>query len=85
MPLLEGEGAQVWAYQRIKTLLNSVTALVGCAVSNSMAAPKNPQDGQLVLARSPWRPVAGQTADAWVYFDGAAGIWRLLATAPTNT
>lgn len=85
MPVLGGEGIQVWAHQRIKTLLNSVTALVGCAVSNSMGAPKVPVDGQLLLSRSPWRPVSGQTADAWVYFDGAAGIWRLLATTPTNT
>lgn len=85
MPLLEGEGAQVWAFQRIKTLLNSVTALVACAVSNSLSAPKTPQDGQVLLARSPWRPVSGQTTDQWVYYDGAAGIWRLLSTSPTNT
>lgn len=85
LPLIEGEGAQVWANARIKSLLNSVTSLIACAVSNSMAAPKIPQDGQLILARAPWRPVAGQTADAWCYFDGAAGIWRLLTTTPTNT
>ena len=84
-PLLEGEGAQVWAQQRIKSLLNSVASLIQASVSNSMAAPKTPQDCQLLLSRDPWRPVAGQTADAWVYFDGAAGIWRFLATAPTNT
>lgn len=85
MPILGDDGAQVWAHQRIKALLNSVTALVGCAVSNLMAAPKTPQDGQLVLSRAPWRPVAGQTADAWVYWDQAGGVWRFIATAPTNT
>lgn len=85
MPILEGEGAQVWAAARIKSLLNSVSSLIACAVSNSKAAPKVPQDGQLLLARDPWRPVAGQVADAWVYYDGAAGIWRFLTTAPTNT
>lgn len=85
MPIMGGEGAQVWAYARIKTMLNSIASLITCAVSNSMAAPKVPQDGQLLLARAPWRPVSGQTADGWVYYDQAAGIWRLLATTPTNT
>jgi hypothetical protein len=85
MPILGEEGIQVWANQRIKALLNSVTSLIACAVSNSKAAPKSPQDGQLLLSRNPWRPVAGQTTDQWVYYDAAAGIWRLLATAPTNT
>jgi hypothetical protein len=85
LPLLGGEGAQVWANQRIVTLQNSVNSLIAMAVSNSKEAPKVPQDGQLLLSRNPWRPVAGQVADAWVYYDGAAGIWRFLATAPTNT
>lgn len=85
MPILEGEGAQTWVNKRVKSILTSLASLIQCAVSNSMAAPKVPQDGQLLLARYPWRPVSGQTTDQWVYYDGAAGIWRLLATAPTNT
>lgn len=85
MPILGGEGAQVWAQQRIKSLATSVLALVQMAVSNASKAPVNPGDGTLKLARWPWWPVAGQHVDAWVYYDQAAGIWRFIGTDPTTT
>ena len=84
-PLLGGNGAQVWARARIVSLVRAVQQLVAMAVSNSLAAPVEPQDGMVRLSRWPWWPVAAQSADAWVYYDMAGGVWRLLSTSPTTT
>lgn len=85
MPILGGEGALVWSNQRIKSLLTSVLGLVQMCVCNATQAPASPADGTMKLSRWPWWPVSGQAADAWVFYDQAAGIWRLIATAPTST
>lgn len=85
MPILGGEGAQVWANQRIKGLINSVLALIQMAVCNATKAPAVLADGTTKLSRYPWWPVAGQTADGWVYYDQAGAIWRFTSTAPTST
>lgn len=84
-PTLEGSGAQVWADQRVKGLIRSVLGLIQMAVCNATKAPTSPADGTTKLSRWPWWPVSGQTADAWVFFDQAAAIWRLTSTAPTST
>lgn len=44
----------------------------------AIAAPLRPFDGMIRLSRSPWRPVAGTTTDAWVFYDGTIPGWALL-------
>lgn len=84
-PLLGGNGAQVWARDRVVSLVKAAQQLAAMAVSNALAAPVVPQDGMIRLARWPWWPVSGQTADGWVFYDMAGGVWRLLSTPPTST
>jgi hypothetical protein len=80
-----GENLVRWANRNSGNLAASVSKLVAFCVSNAKAAPTKPQDGMLRLARSPWWPVSGQTADAWVYYDAAGNTWQYLTTPPTNT
>lgn len=68
--------------QRIKSVLAAYSDRLPQATDK---APTAPSDGMIRLSRDPWRPVSGQTADAWVYYDAAGSVWRYLSTAPTNT
>jgi hypothetical protein len=85
LPILEGAGVLRWLQTRVTSLLAVTTQLVQMAVSNAQTAPTPPQDGMVRLARYPWWPVSGQTADAWVYYDTSGALWRYLSTAPTST
>jgi hypothetical protein len=84
LPLLPGgEGPYTQAeLRRLQTVLAAYQNLLPQA---STQAPVNLVDGMIRLARSPWWPVAGQAADAWVYWDAAGVVWRYQATAPTTT
>jgi hypothetical protein len=85
IPALGSVAAQRWVVDRVRSLVNCAVSLVNQIPGARTAAPPNPQDGWTFLARDPWRPVAGQTVDAWVYYDAAGGVWRLQGTTPTNT
>lgn len=41
-------------------------------------APKVLMDGMIRLARTPWWPAVGQSADGWVYYDLASTSWKFL-------
>ena len=58
----------------IATTLNGVLMMLPQAAT---AAPASQHTGMVRLARSPWRPVLNQTADAWVIYNGTG--WDLLA------
>lgn len=66
----------------LQAVLASTQAMITQAAT---AAPSQPVDGMVRLARAPWRPVAGVTTDAWVYFDSPSNAWKLRDAAPTNT
>ena len=68
--------------QRIQSLAENILLMTPQAATT---APLNPLDGMKRLARSPWRPVAGQNTDAWVYYDGALQEWVYEGTAPVTT
>jgi len=61
--------------QAIGKSLNSVQLLTPQA---AVSVPSTLIDGMQRLARAPWRPVTGQTEDAWVYWDASAAVWKLL-------
>lgn len=84
VPTIPG-GAETYAQnemQRIQTLAENVLQMTPQA---STQAPPVFLDGMRRLARNPWHPVAGQTVDAWVYYDAAAGAWVYEGTAPVTT
>lgn len=85
LPILGGEGTATWTKNRFDQLQNTISSLTAAAVSNAKQVPAPLQDGMIRLARYPWWPVSGQSADAWVYYDACGAIWRLLSTAPTST
>jgi hypothetical protein len=84
-PLIQSTNWDRWVLERITAIYSGFANLISMCVSNAMQEPKVLQDAQVRLARYPWWPVSGQTADNWVYYDEAAGIWRYLSTAPTST
>lgn len=62
-------------YRRIQRTLD---VLVRMAPQAATKAPPVAEDGMQRLSRSPWWPVAGQVADAWVYYDAPLGSWQFL-------
>lgn len=81
-PILEGGDSSFVLAElaKIQDVFRSTQAMIPQAANK---APSSPQDGMVRLARAPWRPVADQTGDAWVYFDGSSSTWMLLPTAPS--
>lgn len=78
-------GDAVYLAAQLAAIANSLSGIRAMTPQSATAAPKVLLDGMTRLARNPWRPVAGQTADAWVYYDAAGAVWRYQATPPTNT
>lgn len=78
-------GDAVYLAAQLGAIANSLSGIRAMTPQSATVAPKALLDGMVRLSRDPWRPVSGQTADAWVYWDAAGGIWRFQATAPTNT
>ena len=56
----------------IQAVLASTQAMIPQAATQP---PKLPVDGMQRLSRAPWRPLAGQVADQWVYFDAPSNSW----------
>lgn len=83
-PLIDGgDGAYLRTeLQNVHAAIESTQLFTPCP---AIKAPASPVDGMIRLARKPWRPVAGQTVDKWVYYDGVGAVWRYLGTDPTNT
>lgn len=84
LPILSG-GAAKFGQKQFDQLDKTIAHLLIMNPQSATAAPQQLFDGMRRLSRAPWRPVTGQIADAWVYFDAASGLWRLLSTAPSNT
>jgi hypothetical protein len=84
LPILDGGSGKYMQseLQSIKSVLDNYQAMLPQA---AIKAPIKPVDGMIRLSRSPWWPVSGQTADAWVYWDAAGQVWLYTSTAPTNT
>jgi len=84
LPLLDGGDGKYMQNElvRLQAVLRAYQNLLPQAASE---APKTLVDGMIRLSRDPWRPVSGQTTDQLVYWDAAGSLWRLLATAPTNS
>ena len=60
---------------RVAAVLRDLRSLAPQACTSE---PDRRVDGMQRLARSPWHPAAGQSVDAWVYFDEASLTWKLL-------
>jgi hypothetical protein len=83
-PILPG-GADAYVQKELGRIQAAIKATQALTPSAAVKAPEKPVDGMMRLARFPWRPVSGQTADAWVYYDAVGAAWRYLSTAPTNS
>lgn len=83
-PILDGGQATFLLNElsRIQDVFKSTQEMIPQA---STKAPTTPKDGMIRLARAPWRPVAGQNVDQWVFYDGASNQWTYLMNTPTNT
>ena len=84
LPILPG-GDGPYTQKELRRIGSTIDTIAQMLPQAATKAPTQLSDGMQRLARDPWRPVAGQTTDQWVYYDAAGGVWRLLSTAPTNT
>lgn len=74
-PILEGRDKQ-YLDQELTAVGVAIGSLLRMTPQPATVAPKAPADGMIRLSRSPWRPLSGQTVDAWVYFDGPTAAWK---------
>lgn len=75
LPLMNG-GLGPYAqreYDKIHRTLGTVLLLLP---QEANEAPRVLMSGMVRLSRAPWWPVAGQTQDAWVYYDGPTQTWQ---------
>lgn len=63
------------ALRRIETTLSDLCLL---CPQEADAEPPRRWSGMQRLSRAPWRPLPGQTEDAWVYYDGLSDTWKPL-------
>lgn len=83
-PILPG-GDDVYTQKEVQRLTKATQKLYLTSPITVTKAPTAPVDGMIRLARSPWHPVAGQTADAWVYYDATTQTWRYLSDTNAAT
>lgn len=76
-PLIAG-GDAVYLGRQLQAISDSILSLVRLTPQPATTPPRTLTDGMQRLARAPWWPVVGQTADRWVYFDGPTGTWLYL-------
>lgn len=84
LPIINADPAK-FAQKQFDQLSNTISTALLMQQQSATAEPTTKLDGMPRLARAPWRPVAGQTQDAWVYWDAAGQVWRLQGTPPTST
>jgi hypothetical protein len=84
LPILVG-GESAFYNNELQRISDTFKAYLEMLPQAATKAPDRLIDGMVRLSRDPWRPVASQTVDKWVYYDAAGGIWRYLATDPSNT
>jgi hypothetical protein len=77
LPLLPmGEGAYTQReLDGIKRTLDSILLMIPQPANK---APLKLADGMIRYARTPFWPVAGQVADAWVWYDLPNAVWKFL-------
>lgn len=76
-PSLPG-GDAVYLAAQLQAIATSIAGLRLMSPQAAAEVPKTLNDGMQRLARAPWWPVVGQTADAWVYYDLPTGTWLYL-------
>lgn len=64
--------------RELAAIKRTIDGIIRMTPQATNKAPQALQDGMLRLARDPWRPAAGQVADAWVYYDAPTNSWLLL-------
>jgi len=84
LPIIQG-GAEPFAQKQFDQIRNTLQSTLILMPQSATSPPTTLIDGMKRLARAPWRPVAGQGADAWVYWDAVGQVWRFLSDAPSNT
>lgn len=76
-PTLAG-GDPLYLQKQLQAISQAIQDLVVVAPQAAVKVPPVLIDGMIRLARSPWYPVSGQTADGWVYYDSPTASWNFL-------
>lgn len=74
-PTLDG-GDRAYVLEELRRLEATIRDLVDLVPQETNAAPPKLRPSMIRYAKDPWWPVTGQTADAWVWFDGTD--WQYL-------
>lgn len=65
-----------YLFDQLNAIAQSLNTLVLLCPQVATKAPHPPQETMIRYAKAPWRPVSGQTADAWVTY--VNGAWAYL-------
>lgn len=74
-PVLDGND-MVFLVGELRRISLTMRDLVDLCPQEANSAPARLRKSMIRFSMDPWWPVSGQTADAWVYFDGTA--WQYL-------
>jgi hypothetical protein len=77
VPLL-ADPSGTYLQNELSAIQASIATLLIFSPSAATKPPTALGDGMIRLSRAPWRPLAGQTADTWVYYDAPSGSWMAL-------
>lgn len=69
-------GDRQFLVEELRRLELTLRDLCDLVPQETNTPPTRPRSGMIRRALAPWRPVVGQTEDAWVSFDGAS--WTYL-------
>jgi hypothetical protein len=75
---LSPDGYPVYIGRELDKIAKAIRTLVDLAPQAAIKAPARPIENMIRFAKSPWRPVSGQTQDKWVTY--VAGSWNYLSS-----
>lgn len=73
-------GSDFYVRGELQAIAAAISTVLAMTPQVTTKAPTPLVDGMIRLARSPFYPVSGQTADAWVFYDAKLGSWHYLDT-----
>lgn len=69
------DGERRFLLDELRKIEATLRDVVDLSPQETTTEPRRPRSSMIRRARAPWRPVVGQTTDAWVYFDGDEWVY----------
>lgn len=73
-----GTDLRTYAQRELRDVGDSIGSILLMLPQDAVAVPAKLVHGMIRKAKSPWRPVAGQTTDRWVIYDQDVPGWKYI-------